>query len=157
MCCAGVLLWLIAAAPGFLGYGSHLLWTATARGAAPRFDIQVTPGDVTIRRHSDQLITARPEGLSARELLLYAHYQSSAKWEHVAMQPRADAAGYQFTITGVPENVEYYVQAGARSSHHFSIRVLDPPQVKQIRVTYHYPAWTGLPASPSLQTWLLSV
>jgi hypothetical protein len=143
--CAALLVWLIAAAPGFLGYGSHLLWTATARGAAPRFDIQVAPGDVTIRRHSDQLITARPEGIGARELLLYAHYQSSAKWERVAMQLRPDAPGYQFTITGVPENVEYYVAAGARHSRHYSIRVVDPPQVKQIRVTYHFPEWTGLP------------
>jgi hypothetical protein len=143
--CAGILIWLIAAAPGFLGYGSHLLWTATARGVAPRFDIQITPGDVTIRRHSDQLITARPEGIRARELLLFAHYQSGVKWERVAMQPRPDGVGFQFTITGVPENVEYYVEAGARRSPHFSIRVIDPPQVKQIRVTYHFPEWTGLP------------
>ena len=142
--CVGVLIWLIAAAPGVFGYGSHLLWTASARGVLPRFDIEVEPGDVTIRRHSDQLVTARPNGNRARDVVLYAHYQSSPTWERVVMQPRTDAAGYQFTFTGVPESVEYYVEAGARRSRHFNIRIVDPPAIKQIRVTYHFPSWTGL-------------
>ena len=60
------------------------------------------------------------------------------------MQPRSGASGYQFVLTGVPENVEYYVEAGARRSPHFNIRVVDLPSVKQIKVTYHYPSWTGL-------------
>ena len=32
------------------------------------------------------------------------------------------------------------------TSKHFNIRVSDLPSVKQIRVTYHYPAWTGMPS-----------
>ena len=54
------------------------------------------------------------------------------------------ASGYQFVFTGLPENVEYYVEAGARRSPHFNIRVVDLPSVKQIKVTYHYPSWTGM-------------
>jgi hypothetical protein len=46
----------------------------------------------------------------------------------------------------LPENVEYYVTAGAMTSKHYNIRVTDLPTVKQIRVTYHYPAWTGMPS-----------
>jgi hypothetical protein len=56
------------------------------------------------------------------------------------------AGGYQFLFAGLPENVEYYVTAGAMTSKHFNIRVSDLPSVKQIRVTYHYPAWTGIPS-----------
>src|SRR5581483_9962210 len=55
------------------------------------------------------------------------------------------AGGYEFVFAGLPENVEYYVTAGALASKHFQIRVSDLPVVKQIRVTYHYPAWTGMP------------
>src|SRR5580698_10226470 len=55
------------------------------------------------------------------------------------------AGGYEFLFAGLPENVEYYVTAGAMTSKHFNIRVSDLPAVKQIRVTYRYPAWTGLP------------
>src|SRR5260370_42590863 len=32
------------------------------------------------------------------------------------------------------------------TSKHFNIHVTDLPAVKQIRVTYHYPVWTGMPS-----------
>jgi hypothetical protein len=32
------------------------------------------------------------------------------------------------------------------TSQHFNIHVSDLPAVKQIRVTYHYPTWTGMPS-----------
>jgi hypothetical protein len=140
----GVLLWLIVAGPGFLGYGTHLLWTGSPRGQAPLYDLQISPGDATVRRHADQLVTAQTVGLLSPRVVLYARYQSTSKWEPVTMQPRSGASGYQFVFTSVPENVEYYVEAGARSSPHFNIRVVDLPSVKQIKVTYHYPSWTGL-------------
>jgi hypothetical protein len=140
---AVALLWLIAAAPGPLGYGAHLLWLHSARGQPPRYGIAVDPGNVSIRRHSDQLISARPVGIRARELVLFAHYQSGAGWERLPMQEHGDGA-YQAVLTAVPENVEYYVQAGGRSSPRFSIRALDPPAIEHIRIVYHFPAWTGL-------------
>src|SRR4029077_15653624 len=80
---------------------------------------------------------------------LHARFQSSPKWEEIAMQSRPTgsfAGGYQFVFASLPENVEYYVTAGAMTSKHFNIRVSDLPAVKQIRVTYHYPAWTGMPS-----------
>ncbi len=139
-----VLVWLVVAKPGYVGYGAHLLWTGTHGGAAPLTELQVSPGDATVRRNTDQLITAQTPGLLTPQIVLYARYQSAAKWEQVAMQPRSGASGYQFVLTGVPENVEYYVEAGPRRSKHFNIRVVDLPSIKQIKVTYHYPAWTGL-------------
>src|SRR3984893_11358608 len=139
-----VLAWLVTATPGFLGYGAHLIWTGSHGGAAPLTGLQVSPGDATVRRNTDQVITAQTPGLLTPQIVLYARYQSAAKWEQVAMQPRSGASGYQFVLTGVPENVEYYVEAGPRRSPHFNIRVVDLPSIKQIKVTYHYPAWTGL-------------
>jgi hypothetical protein len=60
------------------------------------------------------------------------------------MQPQMDGSGFQFLFAGLPENVEYYVQAGAATSKHFKFRVVDLPSVKSMQVTYHYPKWTGL-------------
>ena len=139
-----MLVWLVMAKPGFVGYGAHLLWTGSHGGASPVTELQVSPGDATVRRHADQLITATTPGLLSPQIVLYARYQSAAKWEQVVMQSRPGASGYQFVLTGVPENVEYYVEAGPRRSKHFNIRVVDLPSVKQIKVTYHYPSWTGL-------------
>ncbi len=142
--CAAVLMWMIAAGPGYLGYGASLLWTGPKKNAAPLYDIRVTPGDAAVRRNSDQLVTAQIVGLETNKVNLYARYQSASKWEPVAMQPVEGGQGFQFLFAGLPESVEYYVAAGPVSSKHFNFRVVDLPAVKQIQVTYRYPKWTGL-------------
>ncbi len=150
--CLGVLAWLVAAGPGYLGYGASLLWTGPK--AAPLYDIRVTPGNVAVRRNSDQLVTAQVIGLKPGKVQLFAHYQSarSKAWEPVAMQPQLDAAAgpgasnFQFLFAGLPEDVEYYVQADHLTSRHFKVRVVDLPKVEQLKVTYHYPKWTGMAA-----------
>src|SRR5208282_3699118 len=143
-----ILVWMIAAGPGFLGYGASLVWTGPRSDKPALYDLRVTPGDAVVRRHADQLVSALPTGLRSPRVKLYARFQSSSKWEEIAMQPTqagSFAGGYQFLFAGLPENVEYYVTAGALASKHFNIRVTDLPAVKQIRVTYRFPAWTGLP------------
>jgi hypothetical protein len=143
-----ILVWVIAAGPGFLGYGASLLWTGPHHDKPALYDLRVTPGDAVVRRHADQLVSALPTGLRSPIVKLFARFQSSSKWEEITMQAKAAGSfggGYQFLFAGLPENVEYYVTAGAMTSKHFNIRVSDLPAVKQIRVTYRYPAWTGMP------------
>ena len=144
--CLCVLIWLVAAGPGYLGYGASLLWTGPK--AVPLYDLRVTPGDVAVRRNSDQLVTANIIGLKPEKVRLFARYKSSgskgkAGWEPVAMQS-TDASNFQFLFAGLPEDVEYYVEAGPLTSRHYKVRVVDLPSVKQMRVTYHYPKWTGM-------------
>jgi Domain of unknown function (DUF4175) len=145
--CLAVLVWMIADGPGYLGYGASLLWTGPKKNAAPLYALSVNPGNVTVRRNSDQLIMAYITGMQPAKAQLFAHYQSAAGWEPVAMQ-RAPSSGsgatYQFVFAGLPENVEYYVGAGPLLSPHYKVRVVDLPSVKDIHVTYRYPAWTGL-------------
>ena len=144
----GVLIWLVfAGGAGFLGYGASLLWTGTHRGVAPLYDIRVSPGDATVRRNADELVTAQPIGIQADNVRLYARYQSSSNWQQLDMRRASGSSGFQFTFAGLPEGVEYYVEAGHLRSRHFNIRVADVPSIRQMRVTYHYPAWTGMPIS----------
>jgi hypothetical protein len=140
----GVLLWMILVGPGFLGYGASLLWAGARPGVPLMYDIRVTPGDASVRRNSDELVTALPIGVQTDKVRLYARYQSASKWNELDMQPQAAGSGFQFMFAGLPENVEYYVVAGAVHSRHFHLRVVDLPGIKQIRVTYRYPSWTGL-------------
>ncbi len=112
LACLGVLVWMIAAGPGYLGYGASLLWAGEKKNAVPLYAIEVTPGDVAVRRNSDQLITARVTGMRPEKVQIFAHYQSAGAWEPVTMQAQPDsggAAAYQFIFAGLPENVEYYV------------------------------------------------
>ena len=140
-----VLIWMITAGPGYLGHGAALLWAAPTRsGSAPFYDIKVTPGDASVRRNADQVVTAQVIGIQTDNVRLYARYQSASKWEQVPMHSQPGVSGFQFVFAGLPENVEYYVEAGPLHSRHFNIRVLDLPGVKNVRVTYRYPDWTHM-------------
>jgi len=140
----GVLVWLVLAGPGYLGHGAALIWTGAGHVAGPLYELRVSPGDAAVRRNSDQLITAQLAGLQTNNARLYARFQSTSKWEQVAMQPQPGGSGFQFLFAGLPEGVEYYVEAGPLLSRHFNLKVVDLPTVKQIRVTYRFPSWTGL-------------
>lgn len=136
------LVWLISAGPGYLGYGAAALWTGPP--AAPFYSLHVNPGNATVRRHADQLVTAEIPGLSNRSLRIHVHYASASKWEQTTMQQRPATPGFQFLFAGLPEDVEYYIESGAIQTPHFRLRVADIPSVKQIRVTYHHPDWMHL-------------
>ncbi|HEV2136102.1 MAG TPA: hypothetical protein VGR47_17825 [Terracidiphilus sp.] len=145
--CLAVLVWMIFAGPGYVGYGASLLWTGTRKNIAPLYGITVKPGNLTVRRNSDQLITAQVSGMAPGRAQLFARFKSSTGWEPVTMQAAPDAGGgatYRFVFAGLPESVEYYITAGPLVSPHYKLHVIDLPSVKQVSVTYHYPAWTGM-------------
>ncbi len=140
----GVLLWLGFSGLGFLGYGTKLLWGAIPRELQPFYEVSVQPGNHTIRRKSDQLVTARLRAFQSSHARVFAKFQSSSKWEEAQMSPQPGANGFEFLFTGVPEAFDYYVEAGGVHSSRYRIDVVDLPEVKKLRVTYHYPSWTDL-------------
>jgi hypothetical protein len=139
-----VLVWLIVAAPGFVGYGAALLWRGTGAGLAPFYNINVAPGDASVRRNTDELVTAQTVGFQPAQVHLFARFNSASKWNELPMLPQPGGSGFQFTFAGLPEGVEYYVEAGSVESRHYHLRVVDLPGIKQITVTYNYPSWTGM-------------
>ena len=141
------LIWLIMAGPGYFGYGASLLWAGVPKGASGAFyDILVEPGNKLVRRKSDQMVTATLTGFQAPQVKLYARYKSTAKWEEAPMLPRASGSAYEFLFAGLPEPVDYYVEAAGVKSKTFKLDVVDLPGIKKLKVTYHYPAWLGLPS-----------
>jgi hypothetical protein len=141
-----LLLWMILAGPGFLGYGSSLLWAGLPKGinGANFYDIKVEPGNKLVRRKADQMITATLTGFQAPQVRLFARYKSATKWEEAAMIPRSSGTAYEFLFAALPEPVEYYVEAAGVKSKTFKLEVADLPGVKNIKVTYHFPAWLGM-------------
>lgn len=141
-----VLLWLILAGPGFLGYGASMLWAGPPKDpnmAGGFYRITVDPGDKLVRRRSDMAIRATLVGFQAPEVRLMARYKSSAKWEQANMLPRASDSSYEYLFAAVPEPVEYYVEAAGVKSKTYKLDVIDLAGVKNIKVTYHYPSWLG--------------
>ncbi len=140
--CVGVLAWLIRSGPGYMGYGAALLWSVPR--SRPWYELRVAPGDTTLRRHADLLVTAGLTGLSTRDVRLHVKIGTAA-WQEVAMQTQPQTAGFRYLLAGLPDRAEYYVEAGPLQSAHFTARVADVAQVRRIRVTYHFPAWTQMP------------
>jgi hypothetical protein len=141
-----VLLWLILAGPGFLGYGASMLWAGPPKDpnmVGGFYRITVDPGDKLVRRRSDMAIHATLVGFQAPEVRLMARYKSSAKWEQATMLPRASDSSYEYLFAAVPEPVEYYVEAAGVKSKTYKLDVIDLAGVKNIKVTYHYPSWLG--------------
>lgn len=142
---AAILLWMMTAGPGYWGYGTSLLWTGTARAASkPMYEIVVQPGNKTIRRRSDQPITAELLGFSENDVTLHAKYKSSLKWEAIPMQGQRDGNGYQFVFAGLSDDLDYYVEAGSMRSKNYTLSVKDLPVVKRVRVGLHFPSGIGL-------------
>jgi hypothetical protein len=141
-----VLLWLILAGPGFLGYGASMLWAGPPKDpnmVGGFYRITVDPGDKLVRRRSDMAIHATLVGFQAPEVRLMARYKSSTKWEQATMLPRASDSSYEYLFAAVPEPVEYYVEAAGVKSKTYKLDVIDLAGVKNIKVTYHYPSWLG--------------
>jgi hypothetical protein len=140
-----LLIWLGVAGPGFLGYGTALLWAGPSKGEIkPFYSIMVSPGDRTIRKRADQVIQATLLGFTAPKVRFFAKYSSAPQWEQAEMRTEPGGSAYQFLIAGVPESLEYYVEAGGVRSASHHLNVVDLPSIKNITVTYHYPAWTGM-------------
>ena len=81
--------------------------------------------------------------LSVARVRLMARYKSSSKWEEARMLPRANGSAYEFLFAGLPEPVDYYVEAAGVKSKTYTLDVVDLPGIKKIKVTYHYPSWLG--------------
>jgi hypothetical protein len=141
------LVWLITAAPGYWGYGASLLWTSAPRSMGPLYDITVAPGNTTVRRRTDQMISAQLKGFTTSNVILHAKYHDALKWEQIPMQPQPSASGYQILFAGLSDSLEYFVEAGGSKSQHFTLAVKDLPAVKHLRVDIHFPVAVGLPDS----------
>ena len=142
-----ILLWLILAGPGFLGFGANLLWAGSPKSGigASYYDIQVSPGNKLVRRRDDVPITATLSGFQAPEVRLFTRFKSSTKWEMVNMLPRASSSAYEFNFAALSEPLDYYVEAGGVKSKTYKLDVVDLPAVTHVKTTYHLPSATGQP------------
>ena len=111
----------------------------------PLYLIQVTPGDVTIGRNTDQEVTAEPVGFLPQEMRLFVQYEKSAGWESAPMMSAERGGNFHFLLMNVQQQIDYYVESnGVRSPKH-TIAVIAVPRVDRLEVRYHYPAYTGRP------------
>ena len=132
---------------GTLGSGARRVWLGTlppaAQLAAAAGGIAVKPGNVAVRRNQDLPIAAVVAGTGG-EVKVHVQFEGTDAWEAAPMETDGKG-GHAFTLFAVREAARYYVTAGRLRSAEYAIRVVDLPQIESLRLTYHYPGWTGLP------------
>jgi hypothetical protein len=109
------------------------------------YRLEVSPGNIQVRKGSDQLISARLIGFDSPEVSLFSLYQGKDRWERNRMEPAKGSNAFGFLFLDIHEKVRYYVQSGNVKSSEFGISVTDVVQVERINLSYHFPRYTALP------------
>ncbi|HKE97134.1 MAG TPA: hypothetical protein VKB34_22685, partial [Povalibacter sp.] len=140
--------------PTYWGYGSRylLLGSELPRDAVPLREVRVTPGDVTVRRNSDLTIRATTTGFLPDRAHVFVRFDDQQQWERAPMQVVDDGVTrqWQFRLYALRGPLHYYVAAedarNAERSGEHAVAIVDLPRIERVRLTYHYPQWTGLPS-----------
>ena len=127
-----------------LGLSALLFPTVDAATVNP-YSVAVLPGDATIARGSDQIISAVLSGFEAADASIFTKGESEQSFQRLTMLPGLDE-DFEVMLLGVNEPTEYFVEATGVRSATFSIDVADLPYVDQLDLTYYFPSYTGLQA-----------
>lgn len=120
-----------------------LLLPMPAAEAAGIMSISASPGNDTIARGADIVITAELHGFKASEAFVVVREKTgeSKRWAMSAAQ-RGD--GFEAVLFDVAEETEYYIEAGEVRTPSYRIAVADAPFVGSLALEYAYPAYTGM-------------
>ncbi len=110
------------------------------------YRLEVNPGNIQVRRGSDQLISVQLSGFDSHEVHIFSRYESTGTREKSRMESQKGSNAFGFLFLDINEKIQYYVQAGNVKSPEFTISVADVAQVEKVNLTYHFPRYTGLPA-----------
>ena len=135
---------LLLLGPSQLRNGAAALLLPTRdTGTVNPYSISVSPGDVTIARGSDQLVTAELQGFETEDVQIFFRGESSDAFDQLSMLMDG-SEGFSLLLLSLDENTEYFVESsGIRSATH-RIDVADLPYVEHLELEYRFPAYSGL-------------
>ena len=111
--------------------------------AAAPYRIDVKPGDATVAKGADQMISATLSGFDAADAAILIRKGSASAFERVPMV-KAENGSYEGMLFDLAEPLEYVIEAaGVRSTPH-KLNVVELPYAKKIDLEYTYPSYTGL-------------
>jgi cytochrome c biogenesis protein CcdA len=131
--------------PAHLRHGLSALLVPTRDAAAVNpYAVSVSPGDITIARGTDQLVTAGLEGFESDAASVFVRSSPDAPFQRLSMLPGQEG-GFEVLLLAVSERTEYFVESTGIRSATYAIDVADLPYVDRVDLTYHFPSYTGLP------------
>ena len=135
---------LLFLGPGYLRHGASALFFPTrAAEAVNPYSVAVQPGDTTISRNSDQLVSAILHGFDSDDVRLFVSRGEGSGYDAVPMIE--DGAGsYESLLLNVADETRYYVESNGVRSGTFTLGVADLPAVDRLAMEYRFPSYTGL-------------
>ena len=138
--CVALLLGLLIAGPGLMNYSLRNLLAGWALpGLLPPQSIDVSPGNELVRRGGNVRISAVMAGFNPDQAQVHVKI-GDKDWQTVAMVRRNK--NFEFTFFSVREPMQYYVATTGIRSPAYDIKVVELPDVRDLKLTYHYPDWT---------------
>ena len=120
-----------------------LLFPTRDAGTVNPYSISVSPGDVTIARGSDQLVTAELQGFETEDVQIFFLGESADAFDRLSMISDG-SKGFELLLLSLDENTDYFVESGGIRSATHRIEVADLPYVEHLELEYRFPAYTGL-------------
>src|SRR3954470_13328484 len=145
---AGIALLVTLLGPPVLRHGMGLMLVPWDREpAAAVYAIATEPGNVTIARGGDLLISARLRGFQSDAVDLLVRQRDSTNWQRLTMA--LDSVGkfagrYTFRLFDIAAPMEYVVESNGVRSPAYRIDVADVPYTKKLGLEYRFPAYTGM-------------
>src|SRR5690606_16855658 len=109
-----------------------------APASVTQIELQVTPAPVM---HGDTVsITAHLDQHDTGEVLVHLAYADDSP---VSRLMRFESGAYQFELPDVTRDFSFYVTAGDARTLRHEVRVLRRPMVREYRIRYDFPDYTG--------------
>src|SRR5215203_2447301 len=130
--------------PAYLRHaGSALFLLSRDVEAAVPYRVEVKPGNATIAKGADQVISAQLSGFDSEDVALMVKKAPDAEFEKIGMV-RGEAGSFDGMLFDLAAPVEYFVEAAGVRSAVFTLKVVELPYVQKLELEYHFPAYTGL-------------
>lgn len=135
---------LVFLGPGFLRHASSaLLFPARAAEAVNPYSVSVSPGDTTISRNSDLMVSAVLLGFDSDDVVLHTQEAGESGWTAMPMIATGTGA-FEGLLLNMAAETRYYVESNGVRSETFALGVADLPAVDRLEMEYRFPAYSGL-------------
>jgi hypothetical protein len=137
---------IVVLGPAFLRSGLKALVVVyrSAEASTP-YRIEVTPGNATVPRGSDQQVKAKLLGFKAADAEVRMRVAPDGAFERVPLVPSADPLVFEGLLFHLEKTIDYYVVSNGVQSPIYTMTLVDLPTVAKLELEYRFPAYTGLP------------
>ncbi|MDZ7359498.1 MAG: hypothetical protein ONB46_02050 [candidate division KSB1 bacterium] len=116
--------------------------------------LEVSPGNARVRRGENvEIVAQTPEAVATKASIYFVtgsrapltanKLPQEAAWAANVMETTTTLGKFLYRFFEVQDTLQYYVRVGDEFSPIYSIIPLETPEIKDIRLTYHFPAAIG--------------